>query len=67
MFQLFQTLMTDETRLQELSKKLNQLKIVGCISLITSNMLPAVIEDIPDFVEKQKRISFVLLEGMHKE
>ncbi|KAM6437786.1 T-complex protein 11-like protein 2 [Liasis olivaceus] len=62
-----ETLMTDEARLQELSKKLNQMKTVACISLITSNMVPAVIEGIPDFVEKQKRISFVLLEGMHKE
>ncbi|XP_063165183.1 T-complex protein 11-like protein 2 [Candoia aspera] len=62
-----ETLMTDEARLQELSKKLNQMKIVASISLITSNLVPVVIEGIPDFLEKQKKISFVLLEGMHKE
>lgn len=59
--------MTDEGRLQELTEKLNQLKVIACVSLITSNMLAAVIEGIPDFVDKQKRISFVLLEGMNKK
>ncbi|XP_062989494.1 T-complex protein 11-like protein 2 isoform X2 [Elgaria multicarinata webbii] len=62
-----ETLMTDEGRLRELSEKLNQLKIVACISLITSNMLTAAIEVIPEFIEKQKRISIVLLEGMNKK
>ncbi|CAI5786148.1 Uncharacterized protein PODLI_1B035660 [Podarcis lilfordi] len=62
-----ETLMTDEGRLQELTEKLNQLKVIACVSLITSNMLAAVIEGIPDFVDKQKRISFVLLEGMNKK
>ncbi|XP_066489705.1 T-complex protein 11-like protein 2 [Tiliqua scincoides] len=62
-----ETLMTDEGRLQELSEKLNQLKVIACISLITSNLLGAAIEGIPDFVEKQKRSSFVLLEGMNKK
>ncbi|XP_061494913.1 T-complex protein 11-like protein 2 isoform X2 [Rhineura floridana] len=62
-----ETLVTDEGRLQELSEKLNQLKIIACICLITSNMVAAAIEGIPDFVEKQKRISFVLLEGMNKK
>lgn len=62
-----ETLMTDEGRLQELTEKLNKLKVIACISLITNNMLGAAIEGIPDFVEKQKRISFVLLEGMNKK
>ncbi|XP_053108761.1 T-complex protein 11-like protein 2 isoform X2 [Hemicordylus capensis] len=62
-----ETLMTDEGRLQELSEKLNQLKIVACISLITTNMVGAAIEGIPDFVGKQKKISFALLEGMNKK
>ncbi|KAJ6658975.1 hypothetical protein lerEdw1_019612 [Lerista edwardsae] len=62
-----ETLMTDEGRLQELSEKLNQLKVIACVSLITSNMVGAAVEGIPDFVEKQKRISFVLLDGMNKK
>ncbi|XP_042325008.1 T-complex protein 11-like protein 2 isoform X1 [Sceloporus undulatus] len=62
-----ETLMTDEGRLQELSEKLYQLKIIACISLITSNMLAAVIEGIPNFVEKQKSIAFVLLDGINKK
>ncbi|XP_054844550.1 LOW QUALITY PROTEIN: T-complex protein 11-like protein 2 [Eublepharis macularius] len=62
-----ETLVTDEGRLRELSEKLNQLKIVACICLITSNMVGAAIEGIPDFGDKQKRISFVLLEGMNKK
>lgn len=64
---LFQTLVTDEGRLRELSEKLNQLKIVACIGLITSNMMGAAIEGIPDFADKQKKISFVLLDGMNKK
>uniref|UniRef100_A0A8D0CCG3 T-complex 11 like 2 n=1 Tax=Salvator merianae TaxID=96440 RepID=A0A8D0CCG3_SALMN len=62
-----ETLMTDEGRLQELSEKLNQLKMIACISLITSNMVAAAIEGIPDFVERQKKMSLVLLEGMNKK
>ncbi|KAJ7329050.1 hypothetical protein JRQ81_015224 [Phrynocephalus forsythii] len=62
-----ETLMTDEGRLQELSEKLNQLKIIACISLITSNTLAAATEGIPEFVEKQKSISFALLDGMNKK
>lgn len=59
--------MTDEGRLRELSEKLNQLKVIACICLITSNMVGAAIEGIPDFGDKQKRISFVLLDGMNKK
>ncbi|XP_048356516.1 T-complex protein 11-like protein 2 [Sphaerodactylus townsendi] len=62
-----ETLVTDEGRLRELSDKLNQLKVIACISLMTSNMVGAAIEGIPDFGDKQKRISFVLLDGMNKK
>ncbi|KAL8222020.1 UNVERIFIED_CONTAM: hypothetical protein K2H54_074803 [Gekko kuhli] len=62
-----ETLVADEGRLRELSEKLNQLKIVACICLITSNMVGAAIEGIPDFGDKQKRISFVLLDGINKK
>ncbi|XP_060101557.1 T-complex protein 11-like protein 2 [Heteronotia binoei] len=62
-----ETLVTDEGRLRELTEKLNQLKIVACISLITSNMVGAATEGIVGFCDKQKRISFVLLDGMNKK
>nr|KAF6454024.1 t-complex 11 like 2 [Molossus molossus] len=65
--ELPETLITDEVRLQELREKLNQLKIIACLSLITNNMLGAIIEGLPELADKLKRISAVLLEGMNKE
>ncbi|XP_058718595.1 T-complex protein 11-like protein 2 isoform X1 [Poecile atricapillus] len=61
-----ETLITDEVRLQELREKLNQLKVIACVSLITNNMVGAAIVDVPDFADQLKRISFPLLEGMNK-
>ncbi|XP_075810109.1 T-complex protein 11-like protein 2 [Microtus pennsylvanicus] len=62
-----ETLVTDGTRLQELSEKLNQLKMMACLSLITNNMVGAVTEGLPELASRLKRISAVLLEGMNKE
>ncbi|XP_064011474.1 T-complex protein 11-like protein 2 isoform X2 [Pogoniulus pusillus] len=62
-----ETLITDEVRLQELREKLNQLKIIACVCLITNNMLGAAIVGMPDFAEQLKRISLPLLEGMNKK
>ncbi|XP_008634605.1 PREDICTED: T-complex protein 11-like protein 2 isoform X1 [Corvus brachyrhynchos] len=62
-----ETLITDEVRLQELREKLNQLKIIACVSLITNNMVGAAIVDLPDFADHLKRISLPLLEGMNKK
>ncbi|XP_048212594.1 T-complex protein 11-like protein 2 isoform X1 [Perognathus longimembris pacificus] len=62
-----ETLMTDGTRLQELTEKLNQLKMIACLSLITNNMVGAIIEGQPELANRLKRISAVLLEGMNKE
>ncbi|XP_045682327.1 T-complex protein 11-like protein 2 [Phyllostomus hastatus] len=59
-----ETLMTEEARLQELTEKLNQLKIIACLSLITSNTVGAVTEGLPELAGRLKRISAVLLEGM---
>ncbi|XP_019370882.1 PREDICTED: T-complex protein 11-like protein 2 [Gavialis gangeticus] len=60
-----ETLVTDEARLQELKEKLNQLKIIACVYLITNNILGATIVGLPDFPDKLKRISAALLEGMN--
>ncbi|KAH0506249.1 T-complex protein 11-like protein 2 [Microtus ochrogaster] len=62
-----ETLVTDGTRLQELTEKLNQLKMIACLSLITNNMVGAVTEGLPELASRLKRISAVLLEGMNKE
>ncbi|KAM5289421.1 T-complex protein 11-like protein 2 [Ctenodactylus gundi] len=62
-----ETLMTDGARLQELTEKLNQLKIIACLSLITNNMVGALTEGLPELANRLKRISAVLLEGMSKE
>ncbi|XP_028935138.1 T-complex protein 11-like protein 2 isoform X1 [Ornithorhynchus anatinus] len=65
--ELPETLMTDGTRLQELTEKLNQLKIIACLSLVINNMVGAVTAGLPELTERLKRISAVLLEGMNKE
>ncbi|KAM7127536.1 T-complex protein 11-like protein 2 isoform 1-T4 [Ciconia maguari] len=62
-----ETLITDEVRLQELREKLNQLKIIACVCLITNNTVGAAIVDVPDFADQLKRISVPLLEGMNKK
>ncbi|XP_017656110.1 T-complex protein 11-like protein 2 isoform X2 [Nannospalax galili] len=62
-----ETLMTDGTRLQELTDKLNQLKIIACLFLITNSMVGALTEGLPELANRLKRISAVLLEGMNKE
>ncbi|XP_004700389.1 T-complex protein 11-like protein 2 [Echinops telfairi] len=64
--ELPETLMTDGVRLQELTEKLNQLKMVACLSLITNNMVGAVTEGLPELANNLKRISTVLLEDMNK-
>ncbi|OXB69301.1 hypothetical protein ASZ78_015701, partial [Callipepla squamata] len=61
------TLLTDEGRLQELREKLNQLKIIACVCLISNNMVGAAIVDVPDFADQLKRVSVPLLEGMSKK
>ncbi|KGL81337.1 T-complex protein 11-like 2, partial [Tinamus guttatus] len=62
-----ETLITDEVRLQELREKLNQLKIIACVCLITNNTVGAAIVNVPDFADQLKKISFPLLEGMSKK
>lgn len=59
--------MTDGARLQELTEKLNQLKVIACLSVITNSIVGSVIEGLPEFASRLKRISAVLLEGMNKE
>lgn len=65
--ELPETLMTDGARLQELTEKLNQLKVIACLSVITNSIVGSVIEGLPELAGRLKRISAVLLEGMNKE
>ncbi|XP_011385292.1 T-complex protein 11-like protein 2 isoform X1 [Pteropus medius] len=65
--ELPETLMTDGARLQELTEKLNQLKLIACLSLITNSIVGAITEGLPDLANRLKRVSAVLLEGMNKE
>lgn len=65
--ELPETLMTDGARLQELTEKLNQLKVIACLSVITNSIVGSVIEGLPELASRLKRISAVLLEGMNKE
>ncbi|KAM6306860.1 LOW QUALITY PROTEIN: T-complex protein 11-like protein 2 [Podargus strigoides] len=62
-----ETLITDEAHLQELREKLNQLKIIACVCLITNNMVGTAIVDVPDFADQLKRISVPLLEDVNKK
>ncbi|KFO30262.1 T-complex protein 11-like protein 2 [Fukomys damarensis] len=62
-----ETLVTDGTRLQELTEKLSQLKMVACLSLVTSSTVGAVTEGLPELPQRLKRTAAVLLEGMHGE
>ncbi|XP_074864054.1 T-complex protein 11-like protein 2 isoform X2 [Carettochelys insculpta] len=62
-----ETLVTDEVRLQKLKEKLNEIQIIACVSLITSNMVGTAIAGLSDFADNLKRVSAALLEGMNKE
>ncbi|XP_004844870.1 T-complex protein 11-like protein 2 isoform X2 [Heterocephalus glaber] len=61
------TLVTDGMRLQELTGKLNQLKMIACLCLITNSTVGAVSEGLPGLLRRLKRTAAVLLEGMHEK
>lgn len=60
-----ETLMTDELRYRELKEKLDPLKLTAAVLLITYNLVGQAITDLPDLAERLKRVTIVLLEGMH--
>lgn len=60
-----ETLMTDELRYRELKEKLDPLKLTAAVLLITYNLVGQAIADLPDLNERFKRVTAVLLEGMH--
>ncbi|XP_064417917.1 T-complex protein 11-like protein 2 isoform X5 [Latimeria chalumnae] len=62
-----ETLMTDETRFRELQQRLDQLKTVAAVLVITYNMLNSAIEGLPEFANRLKKTVAILLDGMHSQ
>ena len=60
-----QTLMTDEVRLRELQRRLQLLKAVASVLLIVYSAIGGPISGLPTLAERLKRMTSVLLEGMH--
>ncbi|MGH0173650.1 UNVERIFIED_CONTAM: hypothetical protein FKN15_065741 [Acipenser sinensis] len=60
-----QTLMTDEIRLLELQKSLELYKAVAAVLLIVYNAIGGPISGLPVLADKLKKITSVLLEGIH--
>lgn len=61
----FQTLLTDQSRLQKLQQRLNEQRLVAYLMLIICNIGGATLSSLPDFCDKVKRVIMVLLEGMN--
>ncbi|CDQ83783.1 unnamed protein product, partial [Oncorhynchus mykiss] len=60
-----ETLMTDEVRLRELQRRLQLLKAVASVLLIVYSAIGGPISGLPTLAERLKRMTSVLLEGMH--
>ncbi|XP_035282972.1 T-complex protein 11-like protein 2 isoform X2 [Anguilla anguilla] len=62
-----ETLMTDEQRLKELQRGLQLLQIVAAILLIVHSAMGGPISGLPALTERLKKMTSVLLEGMHSQ
>ncbi|XP_059894746.1 T-complex protein 11-like protein 2 [Gadus macrocephalus] len=60
-----ETLMTDEGRLLAIQKELHQLEVVAQVLLIVYSAMGGAIQGLPSLAERLKRMTCVLLEGMH--
>ncbi|XP_010885697.1 T-complex protein 11-like protein 2 [Esox lucius] len=60
-----ETLLTDEVRLRELQRNLQLLQSVASVLLIVYNAIGGPISGLPALAERLKRMTSVLLEGMH--
>ncbi|XP_045555960.1 T-complex protein 11-like protein 2 isoform X3 [Salmo salar] len=60
-----ETLMTDEVRLRELQRRLQLLKAVASVLLIVYSAIGGPISGLPALAERLKRMTSVLLEGIH--
>lgn len=57
--------MTDEVRLQEMQKSLQLYQAVASVMLIVCSSIGGPVSGLPALVERLKRMTAVLLEGMH--
>ncbi|XP_051977119.1 T-complex protein 11-like protein 2 [Xyrauchen texanus] len=60
-----ETLMTDEVRLQELQRSLQLYQAVASVLLIVYSSIGEAVSGLPALVERLKKMTAVLLEGMH--
>ncbi|XP_048886920.1 T-complex protein 11-like protein 2 isoform X1 [Brienomyrus brachyistius] len=60
-----ETLMTDEVRLRELQQRLKLLQTVASILLIVYSTIGGPISGLPGLADRLKKMTSVLLEGMH--
>ncbi|KAJ0012559.1 hypothetical protein NQD34_016893 [Periophthalmus magnuspinnatus] len=61
-----ETLMTDEGRLQQIQEHLQQCQAVNEVLLIVYSTIGGPIQDLPTLSERLKRMTNVLLDGMHR-
>lgn len=59
--------MTDELRLRELQRGLQLLQTVAAILLMVHSAVGGAISGLPALTERLKKMSSVLLEGMHSQ
>uniref|UniRef100_A0A672N081 T-complex protein 11-like protein 2 n=1 Tax=Sinocyclocheilus grahami TaxID=75366 RepID=A0A672N081_SINGR len=60
-----ETLMTDEVRLQEMQRSLQLYQAVASVLLIVYSSIGGAVSGLPTLVERLKKMTAVLLEGMH--
>lgn len=61
-----ETLMTDEGRLREIQQQLQQCQVVNEVLLIVYSTIGGPIQGLPTLAERLKRMTNVLLDGMHQ-
>ncbi|XP_072311199.1 T-complex protein 11-like protein 2 [Eucyclogobius newberryi] len=61
-----ETLMTDEGRLREIQEQLQQCQAVNEVLLIVYSTIGGPIQGLPPLAERLKRMTIVLLDGMHR-
>uniref|UniRef100_A0A8C4VL50 T-complex 11 n=1 Tax=Gopherus evgoodei TaxID=1825980 RepID=A0A8C4VL50_9SAUR len=59
-----ETLLMDQARLQEVQLQVNQLTIIAAVLLVTSSVCGSALLSSPGFVDRLKRVTKALLEGL---
>lgn len=57
--------MTDEVRLQEMQRSLQLYQVVASVLLMVYSSIGGAVSGLPTLVERLKKMTAVLLEGMH--